>query len=159
MIQEQIEQDYKTAFKAKDEIGKSALSNLKAAVKSAEIDKREPLSDQEVIAVIAKKVKQHKDSIEGFKAGNRQDLVDQESAQMALLQKYLPAAMSEEDLTKIIKQVIADSSATAADFGKVMKEVMAKVKGQADGSTITKIVKENLSAEGGSASGGKLTPN
>jgi uncharacterized protein YqeY len=144
MLLEQIDSDLKTALKEKNEITVSALRNLKAAFKNAEIEKQHPLSDDEAIAVVAKKVKQHKDSLESFKAGGRPDLVEVENAQMAVLQKYMPAAMSEEEVGKIVKQVIADLSAGASDFGKVMKEVMAKVKGQADGSIISKLVKENL---------------
>jgi uncharacterized protein YqeY len=144
MLIEQIDQDLKTALKEKNEIVISSLRNLKAAFKNVEIEKQHPLSDEEAISVIGKKVKQHKDSLESFKAGGREDLVANESGQMAVLQKYLPAAMSEEELAKIVKAVIAESNATAKDFGKVMKDVMAKVKGQADGSVISKLVKENL---------------
>ncbi|HEX9502731.1 MAG TPA: GatB/YqeY domain-containing protein [Patescibacteria group bacterium] len=144
MLLQKIDEDLKSALKEKNEAALSSLRNLKAALKNAEIEKQHALTDDEAMAVIAKKVKQHKDSIESFGQGNRQDLVQQETSQMAVLQKYLPAAMSEEELTGIIKQVIADTTATAADFGKVMKEVMGKVKGQAEGNMISKIVKENL---------------
>ena len=144
MLIEQIENDFKTAFKAKDEIAKSSLSNLKAALKTFEIEVQHALSDNEVITVIGKKVKQHKDSIEGFLKGQRQDLADFEKKQMAVLQKYLPAAMSEEELKKIVSAVIAELQATTKDFGKVMKMVVERVKGTADGSAISKIVKENL---------------
>src|SRR5258708_32813316 len=144
MLLQKIDEDLKSALKEKNEAALSSLRNLKAALKNAEIEKQHAFTDDEAMAVIAKKVKQHKDSIESFGQGNRQDLVQQETSQMAVLQKYLPAAMSEEELTGIIKQVIADTTATAADFGKVMKEVMGKVKGQAEGNMISKIVKENL---------------
>ena len=143
-IQEQIDQDLKAALKEKNEVTLSSLRNLKAALKNAEIENGKPLSDDQVLAVIAKKVKQHKDSIESFTAGNRSDLVANEQAQMAVLQKYLPQAMGEEELRSVVMDVIGQINATAADFGKVMKEVMAKVKGRADGSMISKIVKENL---------------
>ena len=93
---------------------------------------------------MAKKVKQHKDSIESFEAGNRKDLADNEKAQMAVLQKYLPAQMSEGEITAIVKEAITSMNATATDFGKVMKEVSAKTRGKADGSLVSKIVKEQL---------------
>ncbi|OGE74395.1 MAG: glutamyl-tRNA amidotransferase [Candidatus Doudnabacteria bacterium RIFCSPLOWO2_02_FULL_42_9] len=144
MIEEQIDQDLKAALKEKNEIVVSSLRNLKAALKNSEIEKKKELSDEEATSIIAKKVKQHKDSIEGFKAGNRNDLVEHEQAQMAVLQKYLPAGMSEEEVATIVKQVIADSNATVKDFGKVMKEVMTRVKDAADGNVISKLVKENL---------------
>src|SRR3989338_7072983 len=144
MIEEQIDQDLKAALKEKNEIVVSSLRNLKAALKNSEIEKKKELSDEEATSIIAKKVKQHKDSIEGFKAGNRNDLVEHEQAQMAVLQKYLTAGMSEEEVATIVKQVIADSNATVKDFGKVMKEVMTRVKDAADGNVISKLVKENL---------------
>ena len=144
MLLESIESDFKTAFKAKDEVGKSALSNLKAAVKNAEVDKGSALTDDEVLLVITKKVKQHKDSITSFEAGNRADLANNEKAQMAVLQKYLPAQLTEDDIRKIVLQVINQTNATAKDFGTVMKAVTAKTKSAADGSLVSKIVKENL---------------
>ena len=144
MLSDRIEEDFKNAFKAKDEIAKSALGNLKAALKDAEISKRDKLTDAEVLSVVAKKVKQHKDSIESFIAGGRNDLVEVETAQLQILQKFLPAQMSESELVEIVKNSITSLNATAADFGKVMKDVVSKVKGQADGSVISKLVKENL---------------
>lgn len=144
MLSAQIDADLKTAQKEKNEIAVWALRNLKAALKNAEIQNQHPLADDEVLGVLGKKVKQHKDSTESFKAGNRSDLVDHELAQMAVLQKYLPAEIPEEELTAVIVEVITNLNASASDFGKVMKEVMAKVKGKADGSVITKLVKENL---------------
>lgn len=144
MLLEKIDQDLKTSLKEKNEVATSALRNLKAALKNGEIEKGHALSDEEALSVVAKKVKQHKDSIESFKSGGREDLVSNEQSQMAVLQQYLPAAMSEEELAGIVKQAIADLGAGPADFGKVMKEVMAKTKGAADGNIISKIVKENL---------------
>ena len=144
MIAQLIDQDLTTALKAKNETATSALRNLKAAVKNAEIEKQATLTDDEVLKVIAKKVKQHKDSIESFVAGSRQDLADIELAQMKILEKYLPAQMSEDDARKIVKEVIASTNAQASDFGKVMKEVMAKAQGRVDGSVVSKLVKEIL---------------
>ena len=144
MLLEQIDQDLKTAQKEKNEVAVSSLRNLKAALKNAEIQKQASLTDEEAISVLGKKVKQHKDSIESFAAGNLQDLVLIEKNQMEVLQKYLPKQMDEAALSAIVKQVITDLSAGPNDFGKVMKEVVSKVKGQADGSIISKIVKENL---------------
>ena len=144
MLQQQIDQDLKTALKEKNEIALSSLRNLKAALKNSEIDKQKTLTDDDVLSVIAKKVKQHKDSIEGFTAGGRADLVDHETAQMQVLQKYLPKQMDEAELAKIVTDAITKLNASNADFGKVMKEVVAAVKGQADGSTISRLVREHL---------------
>ena len=155
MIAEQIDQDLKSALKEKNEIASSALRNLKAGIKNSEIESRQSLSDEEILKVISKQVKRHKDSIESFKLGNRTDLVKHEQAQMAVLEKYLPVAMSEQELSGIVSAVIKDLKATPADFGKVMKEVMGRTKGQADGNMISRLVKEQLSGEAGSASGGK----
>ncbi|MEO8065431.1 MAG: GatB/YqeY domain-containing protein [Candidatus Doudnabacteria bacterium] len=143
-IAQQIDEDLKTAQKEKNEVAVSSLRNLKAALKNAEIEKGKPLADEDILAVSAKKVKQHKDSIESFTAGARADLAQHEQAQMKVLQKYLPKQMDETELSSIVKNVVMGMNATPADFGKVMKEVMAKVKGQADGGMISKIVKENL---------------
>ncbi|OGE87532.1 MAG: hypothetical protein A3J07_04665 [Candidatus Doudnabacteria bacterium RIFCSPLOWO2_02_FULL_49_13] len=152
-----IDQDLTTALKAKDEIAVSALRNLKAAFKNAEIAAqtqsgraspteggRELLSDGEALKVVAKKVKQHKDSIESFAAGGRADLVANEQAQMKTLEKYLPQALPESEVAKIVDETIATGNATKADFGRVMKEVVAKVGARADGSVISKLVKERL---------------
>lgn len=144
MLIDQIDQDLKSAMKEKNETALSALRNLKAALKNYEIEKHTDLTDADVLQVLGKKVKQHKDSIESFKAGNREDLVAVEIAQMQILEKYLPAQMDEAELTDIIKKVIVNLNAGASDFGKVMKEVVAKVKGRAGGTVISKLVKQEL---------------
>ena len=144
MIIEQIEKALKEAQKCKDEVVVSALRNLKSEAKNTEIAKGHELSDEEFLAVVVKKVKQHKDSIESFKAGNRDDLAGFEQKQMAVLQAYLPQQLSEDEVRVIVKQVITDLSATASDFGKVMKETLLRSKGQTDGSMVSKIVKEQL---------------
>lgn len=144
MLSEQIDQDLKIALKEKSEIAVSALRNLKAALKNAEIEKGGALSDDEVLKVMAKKVKQHKDSIDSFVAGNRTDLAEHETGQMHLLEKYLPKQMSEDEVKALTLSVITEMKATAADFGKVMKEVLSKAAGRTDGSVVSKIVKENL---------------
>jgi len=144
MLQEQIEKDFVAAFKARDEVTKAALGNAKAAIKNVEVDKKSALTDAEVMAVLAKKVKQHKDSISEFEKGNRADLVANEMAQMKVLEKYLPKQMEESDVRKLVVETIAATNAKASDFGKVMKEVLAKAAGQTDGSVVSRLVKEEL---------------
>jgi uncharacterized protein len=144
MTLEKINEDFKNAMRAKNEVEVGALRIIKSEIKNAEIEKKGELTEDEALKVIAKKVKQHKDSIESFKAGGRQDLVDHEEKQMAILMRYLPQQMGEDEVRALVKAVIAETSATAADFGKVMKEVLARAKGQTDGSVVSKIAKEEL---------------
>lgn len=145
MILERIEEEFKNALKQKDEIVVSSLRNLKAEIKNTEIDKRKTLTDEEVLQVVAKKIKQHKDSIESFKAGSRDDLVAIEQQQMEVLQKYLPKPLSEDEARELVKSVVKELNATASDFGRVMKEVMVKAKGAVDGKLASEIVKDELS--------------
>jgi len=144
-LSEQIDQDIKTALKEKNETAIDALRNLKAAIQNAGLEKKSELTEEEVLKTISKKVKQHKDSIESFNAGNRKDLADKEIAQMAYLEKYLPKQLSEDEVRKLVKDAIVKFSATSVDFGKVMKEVVAQAAGRTDGTVISKIVKEELS--------------
>jgi uncharacterized protein YqeY len=144
MLIEQIDNDYKTAFKAHDDIAKSSLSNVRASIKNAELEKRSPLTDAEVMAVVAKKVKQHKDSISEFEKGQRPDLVATEQAQMKILEGYLPKQMAQDDVRKLVLEAISSLQAKPSDFGRVMKEVLAKAEGQTDGSVVSRIVKEEL---------------
>ncbi len=144
MLINQIESDFVAAFKSKDEVGKASLGNAKAAIKSAEIEKRSALTDMEVSSVLAKKVKQHKDSISEFEKGNRLDLVEKERAQMQILEKYLPKQMDEAAVRKLVVETISSLSATTADFGKVMKQTLSQAAGQTDGTVVSRIVKEEL---------------
>jgi uncharacterized protein YqeY len=147
MILEQINNDFKDAMRRKDEIVVGTLRILKSEIKNAEIEKRSELTEDEVMKVLAKKVKQHRDSIESFKAGNRQDLVDHEEKQMAVVASYLPQQMNEDDVRAIVKAVVSETNATQSDFGKIMKEVLARAKGQTDGSVVSKIAKEELAGK------------
>ena len=139
-----IDSDLKQAQIEKNEITVSSLRNLKAEIKNVAIAKQQELSESEVLDVVRKKVKQHRDSIEGFLKGGRADLVQREQQQMQVLLKYLPAQMSEDEVRKLVKQVVADQNAKAQDFGKVMKEVLTKASGRTEGGTVSKIVKQEL---------------
>jgi len=152
---DKIHQDLESAVKQKDQDGVRTLRFLLATIHNLEIEKYPPekgglpkgrLPDEDVISAVQKLVKTHKESIEAFRAGGREDLVEQEEAELTLLQKYLPVELSEEEIRKIVKEAIrqlADGGLT--DFGKLMGEVMGKIKGRADGATVAKIVKEALS--------------
>lgn len=146
MTIDQLEADLKIALKEKNELALSALRNLKAEAEKAAITKGDKLSEEEVIKVLAKKVKQHKDSIEQFRKGDRNDLVELEEKQMELLQTYLPKELSEAEVTELVKTVIAEFGAGSSDFGKVMKEVLTRSMGRTEGNTVSKIVKRELNS-------------
>jgi uncharacterized protein len=144
MTLNQLNDDFKNAMREKNEIAVGALRILKSEIKNSEIEKGSELTEEEISKVIAKKVKQHKDSIESFKTGERSDLVEHEEKQMAVLAKYLPKQMGEDEVRALVKAVVSETGAKQSDFGKVMKEVLARAKGQTDGSVVSKIAKEEL---------------
>lgn len=146
-IREKIMADVKSAMVSKDTIKLNTLRFLQSAVKNKEIESRpNPITLDEVMAVIRKLVKQRKESIEQFQAAGRNDLADQESAELKILETYLPAQMSKEQVEKLVLEVIASTGAkTIKEMGTVMKEVMAKSAGLADGKMISEIIKSKLS--------------
>lgn len=147
MLLEKIKTDLKTALKEKNEITASTLRFLLADIHNKEIElkKRGKLSDDEVVAVIRKQVKEHQESIEAYKKGKREDLVEKEEKELAILRKYLPQELSFKELERIVKETIKEISAKSpADFGKVMGIVMGRVKGRAEGKEVAKLVKEKL---------------
>jgi len=146
MLKKKIDDDLKEALKAKDAIKVSTLRLLKSAIKNLEIEKQEDLKGEDVVAVIKKQAKQRKDSIEEFKKADRQDLVEKEENELAVLKGYLPEELSQEELAAIVKAAIAQTGASSAkDMGLVIKEVMASAKGRADGKAVSIMVKEELS--------------
>lgn len=146
MILEQLKVDLNEALKARDEIRVSVLRFLLSAIHNQEIQKQQELSDEEVIAVIQKQVKERRESIEAFQKGGRKDLVGKEEAELDILSKYLPQQLSEEEVKNLVTEVIRETDAgSPADFGRVMGTVMGKVKGRAGGELIAKFVKEQLS--------------
>jgi len=146
-LEEQLNKDYIQAMKDRDSVRSSALSFLRSQLKYARIElKTETVADKDVIAVIKKQVKQRQDSIEQFTQGGRQDLVQKEEVELAILKSYLPAEMSADDLREIIKEVIKSvGAASVKDMGKVIKEAGAKAAGRADNKQISELVKEELS--------------
>jgi len=147
-LQDQIKKDLITSLKAKEESKVSVLRMLQSTIKNKEIElkKRDGLSDEEIGQLVISEIKKRNDSIESYKSGNRNDLVENEEKEIEILKKYMPEQMSEEEVGKIVEKVIADIGASSvADFGKVMGKMMAEVKGKADGNLVSKIVKEKLS--------------
>jgi uncharacterized protein len=147
MLEEKILNDYKEAMKSKDAVKSSILSFLRAEVMSAALKKnKNNLDDAEIIVVIKKQIKQHEDSIQQFSAGNRQDLVEKETKELAILKAYVPPELSPEEVKKAVEQAITDCAASGPrDMGKVMKEVLAKTGGQADAKLVSDLVREKLS--------------
>lgn len=146
-LKTKIDDDLKQAQRAKEAAKLSCLRMVKAAIKNKEIDLRKELDDGQVIAVLSTMAKQRKESIEQFKKGGRDDLVSQEEAELALLEIYLPKAMSEADLLKLVEAAVQESGAQGAkDIGKVMKALMPKIQGRADGKWVNQVVLKKLGA-------------
>jgi len=144
-LHEKLDTDLKAAMRAKDELRKLVLRSLLSAMNYAEIAKQKKLDDGGIIEVIGKEIKQRRESIEAYGKGNRQDLVDKETAEMAILQEYMPAQMSREEITAIVQNVIAEVGAKGpGDKGKVMQKLMPQVKGKADGNEVNNLVTELL---------------
>jgi uncharacterized protein len=143
----QIDQDLVKALKSGDRLAADTLRGLKSDIKYFQLEKRaDELSDEDIVGVISSSAKRRRDSIEQFKAGGRQDLVDKESRELEIVQQYLPQQLSEDDIEKIVKEAIEETEAQSpSDMGKVMKIVMPKVKGRADGKLVQKIVNRSLS--------------
>lgn len=138
----------KAAMKAK-EIGKDKLTVIRmvrAAIKNVEIEQKRELTDDEIIQIIVREVKQRKDTIPEYTKANRIDIVEKLEKEITILQDYLPQQLTEAELTTIISQVIASTGAnSSADMGKVMGSVMPKTAGRADGRLVNQIVKQLLS--------------
>lgn len=143
-LEEKISKDLKQAIKSKDILCLSVLRLLIAVIKNAEISKKkkqEGLTDQEIVELIASEIKKRKEAIEQFKKGGRFDLVEQETKELKILEKYLPEQMTEQELRKLVKQVIEQGP---ANFGQVMGKVMKEVKARAEGKQVVKIVQEEI---------------
>ncbi|MFS4458729.1 GatB/YqeY domain-containing protein [Bdellovibrio sp. HCB2-146] len=145
-IREKLTADVKAAMIAKDSVKLGALRMLQSAIKNREIELRpEAISNDDVMGVIKKLVKQRKESIDQFKTAGRQDLVDQETAELKVLEVYLPAAMGREQTEALVTEVIAALGAkTVKDMGPVMKEVVARAQGTADNKLVSEIIKAKL---------------
>jgi uncharacterized protein len=147
MLEEKILEDYKLAMKAKDTLKSSVLSFLRAQILNAAISKKkDKLDDMEALAVIKKQVQAHQESIEQFKKGNREDLVQKEERELEVLKLYLPPPLPEEEIQKIIDEVVLSTGAQGLkEMGKVMKEVNARTGPAADGKLVSELVRKKLS--------------
>lgn len=147
-IREKIMADVKSAMVSKDTIKLNTLRFLQSAIKNKEIELRpNPISLDDVMGVIKKIVKQRKESIEQFSTAGRQDLVDQETAELKVMEAYMPAQLSKEQIEKLVADVIAATGAKSIkDMGTVMKEAQARSGGQADGKLLSEIIKAKLNS-------------
>ena len=140
-----LDEDLKRAIKGSDKLRLSALRLVKAAAKNQQIEKGRPLSDEEILAVFSTLAKQRRESIEQFSKAGREDMAQQERQELQILQSYMPQQLSAEAVEALILQAIQEASAcNEADMGKVMKILMPRIKGVADGKQVSNRVKELL---------------
>ncbi len=145
-LKQKLTDDLKQAMKDGDKVRRSVIRLVLAAVKNAEIARQATLEDGDILGIIAKEVRQHQESIEAFKEGNRQELVAQEEAELAVLKGYLPQQMTRDEIIVAARKVIEEVGAQEPrDKGKVMPKLIAQLKGRADGREINAVVTELLS--------------
>ena len=144
-LKDQLKDQQKLAMLAKDKARLGAIRLLMAEIKQREVDTRVELDDQEILAVVTKMVKQRRDSISQFEAAGRQDLADKESAEIVVLQEFLPQQLTADEIAALIEQAIAESGAAVmADMGKVMAVLKPKIQGRADVGAVSAQVKTRL---------------
>jgi len=145
-LRERLDNDLKTAMKAKDEVGLSVIRMIRSVVKNREIDQKCILDDAGIAQVITMLVKQRRDSIRMFRDAGRDELVAKEENELALLLDFLPRQLTTEEVEQIVSEAMAATGAVGMkDMGALMKAVMPKVTGRADGSLVSRVVKEKLS--------------
>lgn len=142
---ERLDADLKDAMRARDALRTSTIRLARAAIKNAEIERRRSLSEDEVMAVVQHEVKRRREAIEAYERGGRDDLVQKEKLEMAVLLGYLPAPLDEEDIRQLVGEVVAEMGATGErDFGRVMGTTMRRAGGRAEGKAVERIVREVL---------------
>jgi uncharacterized protein YqeY len=143
---EQTQEDLKRSIKDKDGNRVSVLRFLLSSIQNREIEKRDALDDDEILAEINSSAKRRRESMEAFEEGGRADLVEKEKAELVILQEYLPEQLSPDEIRGVVQEVVeAVGATTASDLGKVMKELMPRLRGKADGKLVNEIVREALS--------------
>ncbi len=144
-LKERLDGDLKDAMRSKDSIRRTVLRTIISEIRNAEIAKQEALDDEGVLVVMTKQAQQRRDSIEAFKSASRSDLVESESAELKIISGYLPEQLSEDEIEVVITEVISQVEAKgSSDMGKVMKEIMQRVRGRADGKMVSAIVTSRL---------------
>lgn len=145
-LMERLNQDMKTALKNKDKQTLTVIRTIRSAIKNEEIQLKRPLTEDEALAVIMKERKQQEDSLVEFEQAGREDLAAKAKSEIAVLEKYLPQPLDDDELRAVIQKVIERIGAVSKrDMGKVMKEVLPEVKGRADGKRVNRLVQEYLS--------------
>lgn len=140
---DRLSTELKESLKAGNQIKLGVIRLLKSSIKNKEIEKMSPLTDEEIVGVISSAVKQRRESIEQFKKGNREDLVQKETSEIEILQTFLPQQLSDEEIINEVRTVIKEAGASSPkDMGKVMKILIPRIKGRADGSKVSSLVKE-----------------
>ena len=146
-LKEKLSNDLKQAMRGGDTLRRSVLRLVVSAVKNAEIARQSALEDSDILGIIAKEARQRQESIEAFKQGNRQDLLDKEEAEMVVLQEYLPQQITRDEIVAEARRIIEEVGAQGpGDKGKVMPKLIAELKGKADGREINAVVTELLSS-------------
>lgn len=144
-LKEQLMVDLKDAMKNKDKKRKDTITMVRASIKQREVDERIDLDDAAVLDIISKEVKERRASIEEFRKGDRQDLIDETEKEIEILLNYLPEQLSEEELESMVRKIIdANSIQEKSQMGLLMKEIMPKIKGRADGKLVNKIAAKIL---------------
>ena len=144
-LKETLANDLKTAMKDRDTIRKDTVQMVRAAILQVEKDQKITLGDAEIIEVIARELKKRKDTLSEIEKSGRKDLMDNVNREIEILTQYLPEQLSDDALAEIVRESIAEAGAeTIRDLGKVMKIILPKVKGKADGSKVSALVKQNL---------------
>ncbi|HMA17555.1 MAG TPA: GatB/YqeY domain-containing protein [Thermoanaerobaculia bacterium] len=147
-LKERLDQDLKAAMREKAELRLSTIRMLKSAIKYREIELMKPLDDAGIEGVVAGEIKRRRDSVEQYKAGNRQDLADKETAEIAILQAYLPQQLTEAELRAKVDEAVKKVGAQGPkDMGAVMKALMPEVQGRAEGKLVSDLVKARLSGK------------
>lgn len=145
MLKEEIQKHLKEAMKSKDEVKVRTLRMVIAALKNFEVEKMGEATDEEVIQIIQKEAKRRREAIEEYKNAGREDLAQSEEEELKILMEYLPKQMTEDEIRSLALEVIKEVGASSLkDLGKVMKVIMPKVKGRADGKVVNRIVREIL---------------
>jgi hypothetical protein len=145
-LEERLVEEMKQAMKSNDKVRLSTIRMIRSALKNKEIELRKKLEDEDIVKVIQVMVRKGEESVEQFQAGGRMDLVEKEKSEIEILKSFLPQLLSQEEILKIIDQSIQETQASSPkDIGKVMKSVIPKIGGKADGKLINQLVKERLS--------------
>ena len=146
-LREKLDEDLKSAMRAKDSLRMNTVRGLKSAVKYREIELMKPLDDAGILGVMATEIKRRRDSVEQYRAGNRADLADKEEAEIKILQEFLPQQLTAAEVEAKVVEAIAKVGAQGPkDMGAVMKALLPEVQGRADGKVVSELVKQRLAA-------------